>query len=69
MEITIKLSPEDINLLVQALNSHVYWQLSDDQYRNNGDVMEPGSDDSEKADEIEGAQILGARLLIALGDP
>jgi hypothetical protein len=38
--------------LVDAIDSHIYWQLSDERYRANGAVLEPGSDDPEVAAEI-----------------
>jgi hypothetical protein len=31
--------------IAEAIDSHIYWQLSDSHYRANGAVLEPGSDD------------------------
>lgn len=59
---TFDLSPEDIDLLLEALGSHIYWQLSDTHYRNNGEVDAPGSDDEENAEEIQQAEGLAIRL-------
>jgi hypothetical protein len=56
------LSEKDLDLLVEALDSHVYWQLSDQHYRNNADVIDPGSDDPEQAAEIEACVELSDRL-------
>lgn len=47
--ITLTLTRDDLDLLVEALDSHAYWQLSDDQYRNDGAVLPPGSDDDDNA--------------------
>jgi hypothetical protein len=58
----LPLSEKDLDLLVKALDSHVYWQLSDQHYRNNADVIEPGSDDPEQAAEIEACVELSDRL-------
>ena len=38
--------------LVEAFDSHIYWQLSDERYRANGAVLEPGSDDPKVVSEI-----------------
>ena len=32
----IELSPEELALLVEALDSHEYWQLTDESDRNDG---------------------------------
>ena len=56
------LSKKDLDLLVEALDSHVYWQLSDEHYRSNSDVVEPGSDDPDTAAEIEACVELSQRL-------
>jgi hypothetical protein len=56
------LSGANLDLLIEALDSHIYWQLSDERYRNNGYVYDPGSDDDESAAEIKAANKLLARL-------
>ena len=58
----LALSEKDLALLVKALDSHVYWQLSDEHYRSNADIIEPGSDDPEQAAEIEACVELSDRL-------
>ena len=58
----IDLSPEDLDRIIEALDSHVYWQLSDQHYRSNADVLEPGSDDPEQAAEIEACRELADKL-------
>ncbi len=35
-ESTVRLSPDEITLLVEALDSHEYWQLSESNERNDG---------------------------------
>jgi len=58
----VPLEPEDIALLQAALDSHIYWQLSDTQYRNDGYVNDPGSDDEEAVQEIQAARALNEIL-------
>jgi hypothetical protein len=60
--IIAKLFPWEVSLIREALDSHIYWQLSDEIYRDSGHVEDPGSDDPEKAEEIADAQKLLARL-------
>ena len=59
---TIQFSQDDVDRLIAALDSHVYWQLSDTHYRNDADVVEPGSDDPEHAREIAACRTLSGRL-------
>ena len=35
-ESTVRLSPDEITLLIEALDSHEYWQLSESNERNDG---------------------------------
>lgn len=35
-ECTVHLTPDEVALLVEALDSHEYWQLSEPHERNNG---------------------------------
>lgn len=56
------LTAEELTLLCEALDSHVYWQLSDGHYRNNGYVREPGSDDSVAVAAITAANALEEKL-------
>ena len=51
--------------IIDALDSHVYWHLSEPQYRSNADVLEPGSDDPKVAAEIEACRELADRLITA----
>ena len=44
--------------IVDAIDSHIYWQLSDPLYRANGAVLEPGSDDPDVAAEIVALEAL-----------
>jgi hypothetical protein len=53
---------EDLDRILAALDSHVYWQLSDQQYRHDADVMNPGSDDPEQAAEIAACRELSERI-------
>lgn len=56
------LRAEELTLLCEALDSHVYWQLSDRHYRNDGFVREPGSDDAGAAAAIRAANALAEKL-------
>ena len=55
-------SGDDLNRILAALDSHVYWQLSDQHYRNDAEVLDPGSDDPEQAEEIAACRELADRL-------
>ena len=48
----LELTRDDLDRILAALDSHVYWQLSDQHYRNDASVLDPGSDDPEQAVEI-----------------
>ena len=53
---------EELDRILAALDSHVYWQLSDQQYRNDASVLSAGSDDPEQAAEITACRELAGRL-------
>lgn len=61
-KVSIELSTHELTLLVEALNSHVYWQLSDEQYRSDGAVNDPGAEDPSTQQEISDARVLEERL-------
>ena len=48
--------------IVAAIDSHIYWQLSDERYRANGAVLEPGSDNPEVAAEVVAFEALQDEL-------
>lgn len=52
----------ELKTLLDGVDSHRYWQLADAQYRHDGFVMEPGSDEPEKVEEIEECDALEAKL-------
>ena len=58
----VELSAEDLDRIVAALDSHIYWQLADQRYRSSGYVLEPGADDPAQAEEIEACTALADRL-------
>jgi hypothetical protein len=60
--VPVRLTVEQILLLASALDSHIYWQLSDQQYRSSGYVLPPASDDPEMRREIRASSRLLARL-------
>lgn len=41
-QVSLSLSPADVALLIEALDSHEYWQLSDPTWRHSGYVRLPG---------------------------
>lgn len=59
---SVKLTDDELALLIDALDSHRYWQLSDEQYRSDGFVFEPGSDDEDNADGIKACVALESKL-------
>lgn len=58
----MKFTPEELAMLREAIDSHIYWQLSDEHYRDDGAVEAPGSDDPEVVDDIRKFNELAARL-------
>ncbi len=60
--VTVRLSLNELDLLKEALDSHIYWQLSDERYRNNGFVHGEGSDDPEARALIQESEHLFNRL-------
>jgi len=79
-ELTVRLSADDIGLLIEALDSHEYWQLGDSLPRKNGFVFVPGDQDPDSLwegiepdatqqsaiGEIERCRDLATRLAAAL---
>ena len=57
-ESNVRLSPDEITLLVEALDSHEYWQLSESNERNDGySMIEDGENE-----EIDAVRALMAKL-------
>ena len=57
-ESNVHLSPDEITLLVEALDSHEYWQLSESNERNDGySTVEDGENE-----EIDAVRALMAKL-------
>ena len=81
-EITLVLTPSDVALLIESLDSHEYWQLGDALPRKDGQVFIPGDmepdliweDDEPSAeqrdaiDEVAQCRRLADRLRTLLGD-
>lgn len=61
-EMRVDLTPAQLELLIAALDSHEYWQLSDSHYRDSGYVLGRGSDDREAAAEIRRCRRLQEKL-------
>ncbi|MGH9238786.1 MAG: hypothetical protein ACRD3G_12175 [Vicinamibacterales bacterium] len=60
--VALYLKPEQLQLLDEALDSHAYWQLSDEVYRDNGAVNPPGSDDPDNVKALADVRVLQAHL-------
>lgn len=60
--IVLTLAPREAALITRALDSHTYWQLSDEQYRSDGGVRPPGADDPEARREIRQSEALARRI-------
>lgn len=58
----IDLTDDEVSLLQAALDSHKYWQLSDTQYRSDGYVLEPGSEDVAAVRAIAACDALAIKL-------
>ena len=59
--LAVPLTPDELDLLCAALDSHIYWELSDEASRDSGYAGRPGAD-AEKSSEIEAAERLLRRL-------
>lgn len=65
----VSLSRAELSLLVEALDSHSYWQLSEPAYRNDGAVLGEGSSDPEAARAIRLSSRLENRFVAVLANP
>lgn len=61
-KLDITLTADELALVVAALDSHVYWQLSDPNDRDSGFVHGDGNAEPEAAQEIRDATALQDRL-------
>jgi hypothetical protein len=50
---TQNFTPDELELIAEALDSHLYWQLSDEQRRNSGFVLEPYTKEERECIELE----------------
>ena len=59
--VSIDFAPEELNLLIDALDSHEYWQLSESHLQNDGySTVEDGADE-----EIDAVRVLISKLEVA----
>ncbi len=65
----IQLTRREVQVLLDALDSHEYWQLSDPAYRWSGFVMEDGADDVDAREGIAEVRRLVERLERATTPP
>lgn len=49
---SLTVTEHEASALAEALDSFMYWQLADQQYRYDGFVLEPGSDNANDAETI-----------------
>jgi hypothetical protein len=63
-----ELTLSELELLVEALDSHGYWQLSEPQYRRDGFVQEPGTNDPDNKKELAFTDALHDRLEKTVSD-
>lgn len=65
-QIQLSLSENDVRLLLDGLDSHEYWELSDEDCRSSGFVYGAGSADPEKREQIRRVRALFTRIESAL---
>jgi hypothetical protein len=58
----VELTDSEMELILEALESHAYWQVSDESFRNNGYVYAPGSENEEAREELRRIDALAVRL-------
>jgi hypothetical protein len=58
----LALTEDQLDMLRSAIDSHIYWQLSDPLFRRDGDVVDPGTDVVEDAELIAAYRALDAVL-------
>jgi len=58
----VELQESEIEIVLTALESHAYWQISEEKYRGNGYVYAPGADDEETAELLQTIDRLSVRL-------
>jgi hypothetical protein len=59
---TLSLDVHELELLIDALDSHMYWELSDRDFRSSGYVLDPGAHDAEQVNAIDRSRALSERL-------
>lgn len=70
MKTTIELTPDELSLLIEALDSHAYWQVSTDNQRHDGYVNHEEDDENhEELTEIEALAEKLAALSAAMDEP
>lgn len=52
----LTVTENEAHAIAEALDSFMYWQLADEQYRWDGFVMDPGSDNADNAEAIATCQ-------------
>jgi hypothetical protein len=61
--ITATFTADEWELMAEALDSHLYWQVSPEERRDSGNVLEP------LTDEERGIEALEGRIHALLRDP
>lgn len=69
IDLSTLLNTDALTTIRDALESHVYWQLSDTKYRKNGFVLAPGCRDPTNLAEIIASCELAREIGKAIGAP
>lgn len=59
---SVDLEDDEREIILDALESHAYWQISEEHYRNDGFVYAPGADDPETAELLQAIDRLSVKL-------
>lgn len=60
--VRVDLTPEEHALVLEALDSHSYWQLSEEHYVDSGFVYAPGNDEADAQEALKSVDRLSIKL-------
>lgn len=60
--VRVELTPEEHALVLEALDSHAYWQVSSECYRDNGYIYAPGANEPEEREALKAVDRLSVKL-------
>lgn len=61
-DLPLILSREEVDVLREALDAYRYWEISEEQFRNNGAVVPPGTTDPDDLRVLEMIDTLEEKL-------